>query len=173
MSVPRLAAMALALAVFARPAVAADATALIKAAFDNWRAQSSQSTLVMTIHRPGWERHLTMTGWTRGDDEALVRFTAPAKEAGNATLRLPSATYIFNPKLNQVVKLPASMMSQSWMGSDFSYSDLSKSEELLTRFHPQDHRHHRFGRAYGLSDRGDPQARRAGGLGQGDSEDPR
>ena len=32
------------------------------------------------------------------------------------------------------VKLPASMLSQSWMGSDFSYSDLSKSEDLLKDF---------------------------------------
>src|SRR5262249_8177206 len=38
------------------------------------------------------------------------------------------------PKLNQVIKLPASMMSQSWMGSDFSYNDLSKSEDVLNDY---------------------------------------
>ncbi len=116
------------------PAMAADATALVRAAFDNWRAKSSETTVTMTIHRPNWERHLTMTGWTRGDNEALVRFTAPAKDAGNATLKLKTATYIFNPKLNQVIKLPASMLAQSWMGSDFSYNDLSKAEDLLTAY---------------------------------------
>ena len=115
-------------------AAAADATALVRAAFDNWRAKSSETTLTMTIHRPSWERHLTMTAWTRGDNEALVRFTAPAKDAGNATLKLAKATYIFNPKLNQVIKLPASMLAQSWMSSDFSYNDLSKAEDLLTEY---------------------------------------
>ena len=46
---------------------------------------------------------------------------APPMDAGNATLKLGQDTWLFNPKLNQVIKLPASMMTQSWMGSDFSY----------------------------------------------------
>jgi outer membrane lipoprotein-sorting protein len=118
----------------AAPAASADATALLKSAFDNWRAASSETTLTMTIHRPSFERHLTMDAWTRGDTEALVRFTAPAADAGNATLQLGSQTWIYNPKLNQVVKLPASLLSQSWMGSDFSYNDLSKAEDVLTQY---------------------------------------
>jgi outer membrane lipoprotein-sorting protein len=115
-------------------AASPDATALLRKAFDNWRAKSSETELTMTIHRPSWERHLSMKAWTRGDDEALVRFTAPAKDAGNATLKTPDATWIYNPKLNQVVKLPASMLAQSWMGSDFSYNDLSKAEDVLTEY---------------------------------------
>ena len=75
-----------------------------------------------------------MKGWTRGENDALVRFIAPAKDAGNATLKVGSDTWVFNPKLNQVIKLPASMMSQSWMGSDFSYNDLSKSEDIITDY---------------------------------------
>jgi outer membrane lipoprotein-sorting protein len=115
-------------------AQAADATVLLKAAFDNWRAKSSETSISMTIHRPSWERHLEMTGWTEGNDKALVRFTAPAKDAGNATLKIGNQMWIFNPKLNQVVKLPAAMMAQSWMGSDFSYNDLSKAEDVLTEY---------------------------------------
>lgn len=118
----------------AGPAAAADPAALLRAAFDNWRAKSSRTTVTMTIHRPSWERSLTMVGWTHGDDQALVRFTAPAKDAGNATLKLGDETWIYNPKLNQTIKLPASMLSQSWMGSDFSYNDLAKSDDLLTDY---------------------------------------
>jgi outer membrane lipoprotein-sorting protein len=128
---------ALAAAVFAaNPALAAspDATRLVRAAFDNWRAKSSATDVVMTVHRPDWERSLEMKAWTRGDDDALVRFTAPAKDAGNATLKRGDQTWIFNPKLNQVIKLPASMLAQSWMGSDFSYNDLSKAEDVLTEY---------------------------------------
>ena len=115
-------------------AEAADATALLKAAFDNWRATSSETSISMTVHRPTWERHLEMTGWTEGSDKALVRFTAPAADAGNATLKVGNRMWVFNPKLNQVIKLPASMLSQSWMGSDFSYNDLSKAEDVLTEY---------------------------------------
>ncbi|HET6369880.1 MAG TPA: outer membrane lipoprotein-sorting protein [Nitrospiria bacterium] len=118
----------------AQPAESADATALVRAAFDNWRAKSSETTLTMIIHRPSWERRMEMKAWTRGDDEALVRFTAPARDAGNATLKLGNNTWIYNPKLNQVIKLPPSLLAQSWMGSDFSYNDLSKAEDILTEY---------------------------------------
>ncbi len=106
----------------------------MRAAFDNWRAKSSQTEITMIVHRPDWERSMTMKAWSRGDDDGLVRFIAPAKDAGNATLKKGDETWVFNPKLNQVIKLPASMLAQSWMGSDFSYNDLSKSDELLTDY---------------------------------------
>ena len=134
----RLAA-AIVVAVIAAPWIAAatpgpDAEAILRKTYDNYRSQSSESTVAMTIHRPAWERHLELKGWTRGQDDALVRFTAPAKEAGSATLKLARDTWVYNPRLNQVIKLPASMMSQSWMGSDFSYDDLAKSEEIITDY---------------------------------------
>lgn len=113
---------------------APDPDALLKKAFDNYRANSSTGTVSMTIHRPDWERNMTLKSWTRGQDDALVRFLAPAKDAGNATLKLAQGTWVFNPKLNQVIKLPASMMAQSWMGSDFSYNDLAKSNEILNDY---------------------------------------
>lgn len=117
------------------PAAAApDANALLRAAFDNWRSKSSTTEITMTVHRPDWERSLKMKTWTQGDDNALVHFVSPAKEAGNATLKMKSDTWVFNPKLNQVIKLPASMMEQSWMGSDFSYNDLAKADDLLTQY---------------------------------------
>lgn len=121
---------------FARASAGAapDPDQLLRAAFDNYRAKSSQATVAMTIHRPDWERSLQMKSWTRGDDDALVRFLAPPKDAGNATLKSARDTWVYNPKLNQVIKLPESMLAQSWMGSDFSYNDLSKSIDLLTLY---------------------------------------
>lgn len=112
-------------------AMAQDARQILSSAFDNWRAESSHATLEMTIKRAKGTRSLTLESWTQGDDKALVRFTAPARDAGNATLQVGTATYVFNPRLNQVIKLPASAMSQSWMGSDFSYEDLSRSEKVI------------------------------------------
>ncbi|MBI1418168.1 MAG: outer membrane lipoprotein-sorting protein [Limimaricola sp.] len=125
----------LAVVLGAGPVLAApDATALLRAAFNNWRATSSATTMTMTIHRPDWERHSTMQSWTQGTDKALVRFTDPPGDAGNATLKIGNDTWVFNPKLNQVIKLPASMLAQSWMGSDFSYDDLAKSDDVLTLY---------------------------------------
>ena len=128
-----LAASLAAAAVIAAPAPP-NADAILKQAYANYRANTSTSSVSMTIHRPDWERHMDMKAWTRGESDALVRFVAPAKDAGNATLKLSTDTWVFNPKLNQVIKLPASMMSQSWMGSDFSYNDLSKSEDIIADY---------------------------------------
>lgn len=113
---------------------APDADTILKRAFDLYRSDSSETSVAMTVHKPDWERHLEMKVWTQGQNDALVRFTAPAKDAGNATLKRNTDTWVFNPMLNQIIKLPASMMSQSWMGSDFSYNDLSKSEDIVTEY---------------------------------------
>ncbi|HXQ11186.1 MAG TPA: outer membrane lipoprotein-sorting protein [Caulobacteraceae bacterium] len=123
-----------AIAASAGAASAPNADAILQRAFDNYRAKSSVTTVAMTIHRPTWERRLSVRAWTQGMDDALVRFTAPAADAGNATLKLGTDTWVYNPKLNQVIKLPASMLSQSWMGSDFSYNDLAKSDDLITEY---------------------------------------
>jgi outer membrane lipoprotein-sorting protein len=128
------AALSVAFCVSTAAAAAPDADALVRAAFDNWRAKSSVTEITMTVHRPDWERSSQMKAWTRGDADALVRFTAPAKDAGNATLKMGERTWVFNPKLNQVISLPASMLSQAWMGSDFSYNDLAKADDLLTLY---------------------------------------
>jgi outer membrane lipoprotein-sorting protein len=112
----------------------ADAHTLLKAALDYWRGPTSRTEITMTVHRPDWERTSAMRSWTRGDKDALVRFTEPAKDAGSATLKLGDDMWIFTPKLDRVLKLPYSMMAQSWMGSDFSYSDLAKSDDLLLHY---------------------------------------
>ncbi|MYF88685.1 MAG: outer membrane lipoprotein-sorting protein [Boseongicola sp. SB0676_bin_33] len=112
-------------------AAAQDAKSILRATFDNWRADSSHVTTSMTINRGSGMRNLAMESWTQGEKKALVRFTAPARDAGNATLQVGNSTHVFNPKLNQVIKLPASAMSRSWMGSDFSYDDLARSDKVI------------------------------------------
>jgi len=74
---------------------------------------------------------------THGTDKSLIRFTAPPKDAGSASLKLGNELWTFSPKIRRVVKIPASMMHQSWMGSDFSYNDLARDEEIVREY---DHR---------------------------------
>lgn len=107
---------------------------IVQAAIHNLRGQSSYMEQKMVVHRPDWERETAMVSVTRGEKDALIRFTAPAKDAGNATLKLDQSMWAFTPRLNQVIKLPASMMAQSWMGSDFSYDDLAKSDRIATDY---------------------------------------
>ena len=115
-------------------AQAQDANSLVKAGFDYWRGRSSEFLVDMKIHRPDWERTVTMKGWTRGEKDSLITIVAPAKDKGNGTLKKGREMWIFNPKVNRVMKLPPSMMAQSWMGSDFSNNDLAKSDSILTDY---------------------------------------
>jgi outer membrane lipoprotein-sorting protein len=126
----------LALSVAAPLVASADAPSpsaydLIAGAIDLTRGKTSYAEFSMVIHRPDWERTSTLVAWTRGREDALIRFTAPAKDAGNATLKQGQQMWTFTPKLNRVIRLPFSMMSQGWAGSDFSYNDLSRTDQLL------------------------------------------
>lgn len=120
----------------AHDAQSAEVTAheLIAAAIDLTRGTTSYAEMSMTIHRPAWERSSSLVAWTRGREDALIRFTAPAKDAGNATLKDDDRMWTFTPKLNRVIRLPYSMMSQGWAGSDFSYNDLSRTDQLLHEY---------------------------------------
>jgi outer membrane lipoprotein-sorting protein len=108
-----------------------DARALIEAAVDYYRGSASVATVEMTIHRPAWERTMTIKAWTKGQKNSLFTVVEPPKDEGNSTLKRGTEMWTFNPKVNRVIKLPPSMMSQSWMGSDFSNNDLAKSDSIL------------------------------------------
>ena len=110
---------------------------LIQKAMNHWRGTSSYSEMSMTIHRPDWERSMSMRSWTRGEKTSLVRVTATKKDAGNGTLLKDNNMWTFSPKVNRIIKVPSSMMSQSWMGSDFSNKDISKSTDIIDQY---DHR---------------------------------
>ena len=104
---------------------------LVAGALDLIRGRTSYTELSMTVHRPDWERSSSLVSWTRGREDALIRFTAPARDAGNATLKQGDKMWTYTPKLNRTIRLPYSLMSQSWAGSDFSYNDLSRTDDVL------------------------------------------
>tara|TARA_R100000900_G_scaffold66106_1_gene52895 strand:+ start:189414 stop:190238 length:825 start_codon:yes stop_codon:yes gene_type:complete len=114
-----------------------DAADIVRRAMDHYRGLSSRARMTMTIHRPDWERSLSLDAWTRGDDHTLVRVTAPARDAGNATLTVEGNMWTWSPGINRVIKIPSSMMNQNWMGSDFSNKDVSKDAALVDEY---DHR---------------------------------
>ena len=120
----------------ARPASGEPLSArdLVQQAMNHWRGLTSYSVITMTIHRPDWERSMTMACWSEGDDLSLVRVTEPPRDAGNATLLDDSNMWTYTPRINRVIKVPSSMMAQSWMGSDFSNKDIAKSTDIIDEY---------------------------------------
>ena len=112
-------------------AKAQNAQAVVEDSFNYMRGKTSVCTVDMTIHRPDWERTITIKAWTKGQNVSIFRIIAPPKDHGNGTLKKKREMWMYNPKVNRVIKIPPSMMSQAWMGSDFSNDDLSKTESLI------------------------------------------
>jgi outer membrane lipoprotein-sorting protein len=111
-----------------------DAKTLIRKAMDHWRGVTSRSDMTMIIHRPNWERTMSMQSWSEGEKLSLVRVTEPRKDAGNGTLVNDTNMWSYTPKINRIIKVPSSMMRQSWMGSDFSNRDVSKSTDIIDQY---------------------------------------
>ena len=111
-----------------------DATQIVRDAVDHWRGLTSYTEMTMVIHRPDWERSMTMQAWTKGDEQSLVRVMEPKKDRGNGTLTDENSMWTFSPKINRVIKVPSSMMGQSWMGSDFSNKDVARADDIIDQY---------------------------------------
>jgi len=117
-----------------------DAGKLVQKAFAYYRDEASVARVQMTIKRPDWQRTQVMHAWTLGETKSLFTTIEPARDRGNGTLKISGDMWTYNPKINRIIKLPPSMMSQSWMGSDFSNNDLAKADAII-----RDYTHSRIG----------------------------
>lgn len=98
------------------------------------KGKTSQSEIKMTIVRPKWTRELQLKSWSKGNDLALILITAPARDKGAAFLKRGKEIWNWQPTIDRTVKLPPSMMSQSWMGSDFTNDDLVQQSSVVEDF---------------------------------------
>jgi len=104
---------------------------IIIKADENMRGKSSRGQMTMTIVRPKWSRTVTMKSWSLGTDYAMVYITAPVKDKGQVFLKRGTEMWNWQPVIRRTIKLPASMMMQSWMGSDFTNDDLVKQSSIV------------------------------------------
>ena len=98
---------------------------------DNAFGGRLKSTMKMTIIRPTWTRTMSMKSWADGDDYSLILITAPAREKGISYLKRAKEMWNFQPSIDRTVKMPPSMMMQSWMGSDFKNDDLVRQSSIV------------------------------------------
>ncbi|MFH4532627.1 outer membrane lipoprotein-sorting protein [Vibrio diabolicus] len=101
------------------------------------RGKSSYSEATMKIVRPGWSRSMTMKSWTKGTELSLVLVTAPAKDKGSASLKRHREMWNWVPSIERVIKIAPSMLSQSWMGSDFTNDDLINQSSIVVDYQHQ------------------------------------
>jgi len=121
--------------IFLSPAFAQDATEIVKKADEKWNGEkSSYSEMTMKIIRPAWERTIEFKSWTLGRDYALTLITSPAKEKGQTFLKRETEMWNWMPTINRMIKLPPSMMSDGWMGSDYTNDDILKESSMVVDY---------------------------------------
>jgi outer membrane lipoprotein-sorting protein len=115
-------------AVQAQPPTAKE---IIKKAYDLMQGETNESMMTMTIVRPTWQRAISFHTWAKGSDFSLALVTDPAKEKGQTFLKRKNEIWNWVPNIQRMIKLPPSMMTQGWMGSDFSNDDLLKESSIV------------------------------------------
>lgn len=110
---------------------AQDAQSIVARADALTRGVTQQGTYTMTIVRPEWERSTTFAFWSSGTELSFIRVLEPARDRGVAFLKRDREMWNFIPRVNRVIKIPPSMMLQSWMGSDFTNDDLVKESSVV------------------------------------------
>lgn len=93
--------------------------------------KSSMMVMSMTIIRPSWQRTVEFKNWSLGKNYALTLITSPVKDAGQTFLKRGSEMWSWNPSISRLIKLPPSMMSQGWMGSDYTNDDILRESSVV------------------------------------------
>ncbi|MGD9991936.1 MAG: outer membrane lipoprotein-sorting protein [Salinivirgaceae bacterium] len=111
-----------------------DAKTIIKKMDDKQQGTSNISEMAMTIVRPKYERTITFKNWSLERDYFMTYITAPAQEKGQVFMKFKNEMWNYNPTINRMIKMPPSMMSQGWMGSDYSNDDLVKQSSIVNDY---------------------------------------
>ncbi len=104
---------------------------IMRKADEKMRGNSSQAEMSFKTVRSTWSREMSVKTWSKGKDLAIILITSPAKEKGIVYLKRKKEVWNWIPVLERVIKLPPSMMANSWMGTDFSNDDLVKESSVI------------------------------------------
>ena len=115
-------------------APAQDALEIITKAEEKVRGASSKGEMTITTVRPKWTREMTMKMWAKGNDYSIILITHPVKEKGNVFLKREKEIWNWVPSIDRNIKLPPSMLMQSWMGTDFTNDDLVRQSSIVTDY---------------------------------------
>ncbi|GMR12150.1 MAG: outer membrane lipoprotein-sorting protein [Gemmatimonadota bacterium] len=91
------------------------------------RDQSAVERMTL-IDRDGSTKERELRFYQKGSEKRLVRFVKPADVRGVAFLRLADdRMYLYLPAFRRVRRIASSIKNEGFMGTDFSYEDLSQT----------------------------------------------
>ncbi len=101
---------------------------------ESLRSSRTYLTAEMTVVSPRLTgpRVVSFRSWDdRPGKRSFIRILTPAKDAGSGFLKLHPNLWMYVPRVERTMRIPPSMMLQSWMGSDFTNDDLVRESSAL------------------------------------------
>lgn len=106
------------------------AVELVKKVETQYQGKTSHGRMKMSIKNRNWSRTLVIESWSEGRDKLLTKILSPAKERGTCTLKVDDDIWNYISRIDRLIKIPSSLMGDSWMGSHFTNDDLVKENKI-------------------------------------------
>ncbi len=103
---------------------------IIQKVVDNLNGKTAVMEISMAVKTRRAERTMKMKSYSVGQEKSFIKVLYPKKDEGITFLKVGNSMWQYVPRIEKTIKIPASMMLQSWMGSDFSNDDLVKESSL-------------------------------------------
>jgi len=112
-----------------------EAQNIIKKLEKNLRGDYMYGTMKMIVTSKRGQRTVKIESWSKGNDKSFIKILYPEKDKGITFLKLDTQMWQYIPKIERTIKIPSSMMLQSWMGSDFTNDDMVKESSFEEDYH--------------------------------------
>ena len=103
---------------------------IMKRVVENLNGKTAVMEISMAVKTSRAERIMKMKSYSIGQVKSFIKVLYPKKDEGITFLKVNNSMWQYVPRIEKIIKIPASMMLQSWMGSDFSNDDLVKESSL-------------------------------------------
>jgi len=116
--------------------LAIDPNTIIKNVEHNIQSDSGYAKIKMSVTTSRGERMMEMESWNRGHEKSFIKILYPKQDSGITFLKVNTTMWQYVPKIEKTIKIPSSMMMQSWMGSDFTNDDMAKESSIVDDYNP-------------------------------------
>jgi len=107
-----------------------DADSLIAKIEDNLNGKTAFLKVTMIVQTKRTKRTVKMESYSVGNEKSFIKILYPGKDKGITFLKVDRSMWQYVPRIERIIKIPASMMLQNWMGSDFTNDDLARESSI-------------------------------------------
>lgn len=115
------------------PAFSLTANEIAQKYENNTKYNSSIITAKLTIKDSLGTSVQNLKSYSKGSDNTLIEIIS-GPDRGQKVLRKDTSIYLFYPDADQIIRLQGSALKDSFMGSDFSYEDLSEDSSIINDY---------------------------------------